>query len=412
MTDQLSTDLASLRIVRDEPTRPSVLRRAIWPLIVIAILGVGGAAAATNLRKVEGIVFKQEVKTTTIAIISPSQVDVLVTATGYVIPQLTSKVSTTNAGRIAKVKVKEGDVVKAGDLIAQLENSDQRSQLRAAGTRAMAAQARSATARANIAELDLQIERERELVATGTVSKANLDSLLARQATLRQTEKAAEADTIVSQADMGVVGVGLKEREIRAPIDGKIVGKPAAIGELVGIGGNVPFIAEIIDFDSMMVETDVPEGRLHNIKIGAPCEIVLDAYPNQRYRGFAVELGQRVNRAKGTVTVKVKFADDHDGVLPEMSARVSFLAKSIGDAEKKESPKKVAPEESIVERNGRKVIFTVENSTLHAFPVRVGEKVGTAGLVELLDGPPEGARIVAKPTNETADGQKIKETDT
>ncbi|MDB4935173.1 MAG: efflux transporter, family, subunit, partial [Labilithrix sp.] len=141
-----------------------------------------------------------------------------------------------------------------------------------------------------------------------------------------------------------------------------------------------------------------------------PCEIVLDAYPNKRYRGVATELGQRVNRAKATVVVKVKFADDPQGVLPEMSARVSFLSKAITDDALKEAPKRVVASEAVVDRNGQKVVFAVESGKLRAFPVKLGPPVG-ASAVELLDGPAPGVKVVAKPNTETAEGQRIKETD-
>ena len=55
----------------------------------------------------------------------------------------------------------------------------------------------------------------------------------------------------------------------------------------------------------VVVETDVPEARLHLVKAGTPCEIVLDAYPARRYRGVTEELGKRINRAKATVVAKV-----------------------------------------------------------------------------------------------------------
>lgn len=406
MNDQLSSDLASLRIDRDAPPRPSWIRRAIVPLLALAAVGVAGFFV---VQKVEGAVFKQEVKTTTVSIISPSQADVLVTATGYVIPQRTSKVGAKLPGRIAKVFVKEGDTVKEGDLVAQLEDQDQRSAIVAAGSRVSAAQARVATARANLAEVSQQVARERALVQSGAVGRANLDNLEAREAALKEAVRAAEAEAAVSRADVGTVDVGLKDREVRAPISGRIVSKPATVGEFVGGVGNIGLVAEIVDFDSLLVEVDVPEPRLHNVKVGAPAEIVLDAYPNKRYSGEVVELGHRVNRAKGTVMVKVKFAEETEGVLPEMSARVSFLSKPIPEAEKNKGTKKVVPESAVVDRDGRKIVFTVEDGKLRAFPVRVGEKVGSAGLVELLDGPPEGARVVAQPTSETADGQRIKE---
>ena len=102
------------------------------------------------------------------------------------------------------------------------------------------------------------------------------------------------------------------------------------VGETVGpqLTG-VANVAEIADFSSIVVETDVPEARLGLVAVGAPAEIVLDAYPTRRYRGTTVDIGKRVNRAKATVVVKVRFKDTLDGVLPDMSARVSFLREEL-----------------------------------------------------------------------------------
>jgi RND family efflux transporter MFP subunit len=407
VTDQLSSDLASLRINRDAPAPPSALRRIGVPLVLV---GVVGAGAFVGWRKLEAQVFKQEVRTTEIAMISPSQADVQVTATGYVIPQVTSKVGAKIPGRIAKVNVEEGDTVKAGDVIAQLEDSDQRSQIVAAASRVGASRAKIATAKANLAEISEQVERERALVKSGAVGKADLDNLVAREDALREQVRAAEADVGVAQADVGTVDVGLRDRTIVAPISGRIVSKPATLGEYVGGFGNIGLIAEVVDFSSLMVEADVPEPRLHLVKMGGACEIILDAYPNKRYRCTAVQLGNRVNRAKATVMVKVKFDDDMTGVLPEMSARVSFLSHAISDATKDEKPKKVVSSDAIAERDGQKVVFTISDGTLHSAKVTAGGAVG-AGAVELLDGPPPGTKVVAKPSADTSDGQRIKETD-
>lgn len=368
--------------------------------------------AFVGWQKLEGQIFKREVRTTEVAMISPSQADVQVTATGYVIPQITSKVGSKLPGRIAKVNVKEGDTVKEGEIIAQLEDADQKSQVVAAGARVSIAQARIATARANLAEISQQVERERSLVASGAVGKANLDNLVARESALKETVRAAEAETNAAQADVGTMGIGLKDRVVFAPISGRIVSKPATIGEFVGGIGNVGLVAEIVDFNSLMVEADVPEPRLHFVKLGGPCEIILDAYPNKRYRCRTASLGQKVNRSKATVMVKVAFdpKDDVADVLPEMSARVSFLSQAITDAAKNEKPKKVVSKDAVTDRNGQSVVFTVNDGKLHAVPVKVGSAVGSSA-VELLDGPPQGTKVVDKPTPETTDGQRIKETE-
>jgi len=407
--DQLSSDLASLRINRDAPPSSSAssAKRVVVPVLVVAAIG---AVCWFGWQKLEGQIMKQEVRTTEVVVLSPSQAEVQVTASGFVIPQRTSKVGSKLPGRLAKVNIKEGDDVKEGDVIAQLEDADQKSAIVAASSRVGVAQARVSTARANLAEVSQQVEREKALVASGAVGKANLDNLLARESALREQVKASEAETVSAGADVGTFGIGLKDRVIVTPIGGRVVTKPATVGEFVGGVGNPTPIAEIVDFSSLMVESDVPEARLHLVKLGGPCEIVLDAYPNKRYRGIAKQLGNKVNRAKATVMVKVEFADDINGVLPEMSARVSFLSKAITDEALKEAPKRVVATDAITERNGQKVVFVIESGKLVMVPVKVGGPV-SGNTVELLDGPAPGSKVMVKPTADTAAGQRIKETE-
>jgi hypothetical protein len=166
-------------------------------------------------------------------------------------------------------------------------------------------------------------------------------------------------------------------------------------------------IAEIADFSSIVVEVDVPEARLGLVGVGGPAEIVLDAYPTRRYRGVVVDIGKRVNRAKGSVVVKVKFKDTLEGVLPDMSARVSFLREELTPQSLQAKPKKLVAAGAIVERNGARQLYVVEDGKLRAVSVRTGRAVGNS--VELLEGPPAGARVVRDPTAQNFDGQRIKE---
>jgi RND family efflux transporter MFP subunit len=398
----LSQDLASLKIPREEdPNRRGPLRIAL-----IAALAAGALAAAWFLGypALETRVFKTEVSVTEIAMVSPAQASVTVTSTGYIVPQTISKVGAKLAGRVAKVLVKEGSVVKAGDVLAELEATDQRSSIAAAGSRALAAQARVDTARANLAEIQQQVDRDRALVERGAIGKAALEDLEARAKSLEQGVKAAEAEARASQAEISPLKVNLKDLTIAAPIDGTIISKPIEVGELVGPQNN---IAEIADFRTLVVETDVPEARLYLIKPGSPCEIALDAYPGKRYRGAALEIGKKVDRAKATVTVKVKFVDPMDGVLPEMSARTSFLSEEVSAEAIKEKPKKVVPSSALAERNGSKVVFTVNDGVVRMAPVTLGPAFANG--FELVEGPAPGTRVVMQPPAQLSDGQRIKE---
>lgn len=383
------------------PPAPSSVRRVGTTIGIIAAVG---AVGFLGVQKLGARVFKQEVSVTEVALISPVQASVQVTSTGYVVPQISSKVGAKVSGRLARVLVKEGDIVKAGAVIAALQDADQKSAIAAATSRVLVARARADTARANLAEIKRQVDRTRGLAEANAVPRAQLEDLEARAKALSEMVSAATAESAAIEAEVHTLRVGLDDRIITAPISGTIISKPASVGEMVG---QASVIAEIADFDSIVVETDVPEARLDLVKPGSPCEIVLDAYPSRRYRGLTSEIGKRINRAKATVVAKVKFRDTTEGILPEMSARVSFLSEEIKAESLKEKPKKIVAADAITQRDGAKVLFVIEDGKLRVARVAVGPAVGSG--VELLDGPSPGARVVNKPSDELFAGQGIKE---
>jgi RND family efflux transporter MFP subunit len=266
-----------------------------------------------------------------------------------------------------------------------------------------------ATARATLAETDQQARRQRQLAERGVAPAANAEDLEARVASLREATRASEAEVKAAEAEVGALKVDLQYMRVFAPINGTVLSKPPEIGELVGtdFAGASDKVIELADFSTLMVETDIPEGRLHLVKVGSPCEITLDAFPGRRYRGEAVEVSPRVSRAKATVGVKVKFVDAALGVLPDMSARVSFLNAPLDAAAMKAETKTIVPASAVVDRGGAKVVFVLEEETVRMRTVALGEKLGEG--YELKDGPAVGTRLVSEPPAKLADGQRVKE---
>ena len=214
--------------------------------------------------------------------------------------------------------------------------------------------------------------------------------------------------------DLGGGSVARQLQPLRAEHDWlrrTVVNEPPQVGEFVGpqpagisvdMGG-----IRIADFSTLLVETDIPETRLAQVRPGGPAEIVLDAFPSRRLRGEVKEITPEVDRAKATVMVKVAFVDPIDGVLPDMSARVSFLAEALDADAMKEPPKTVVPGSAITERGGGQVVFVIENGQVKMVPVQLGPAFGSG--YELRSGPRPGTRVVASPDAQLKDGQKIKE---
>lgn len=356
MADRLSNDLASLKLDRETSDGGSPwLKRLVW-LAVIALLGGGGYYVA--LPRLEAQFFKPEVLVTEISTITPAQASVKLTSSGYIVAQISSDVGPVVAGRVKSISIKEGDVVKAGQVIAILENSDRKSAISAARSQVTSAEARAQVSRADLAAMEIKAKRERALAKEGVSAPAVADDLEAQIAAQKKVVEAADAQTKAARSEVRNLQVNLDYMTVTAPIDGTVVGKPVGVGAMVG-----PFVgalAKLVDLGSIMVETDVPEGRVHTLALKAPTEILLDAFPGKRLRGEVAQIGPRVDRAKATVTVKVKFVDAADGVLPDMAARVNFLGEQLTEKSMKEPPKVVVPGSAVTERAGAKVVFVID----------------------------------------------------
>jgi RND family efflux transporter MFP subunit len=335
--------------------------------------------------------------------VSPAQGDVQLTATGYVIAERSAKVAAKVAGRIAELYVDQGAEVQAGDKIARLDDVDFKSQLAASQSRAAAARSKIAIAKAQVAELDVQIAREKPMVEKGVSPAATLADLQSKRASLLAGVQAADAEAAAAEAERQALQVQLGSYTIVTPISGTVVSKLAQVGEGVAPGFGVPGVVEVVDMSSLVIEVDVPEARLEQIKVGGPAEIVLDAYSSKRWRGEVKEIVQRVNRAKATVPVRVKLIDRPQIALPDMAARVSFLAHAIDPKTLAEAPKLVVPERAIAHRAGGDVIFVYDDGAVRMTPVK------TTGGGVLETQVPVGTKVVLSPSASLTDGQKVKE---
>jgi hypothetical protein len=123
-------------------------------------------------------------------------------------------------------------------------------------------------------------------------------------------------------------------------------------------------------------------------------------------RGEVIAVNPRINRAKATGTVKVKFIEGSDVALPDMAARVSFLKEALNPAEMHATPKRIIPSGAVVDRNGQKFAFTVQDDRVRRVPVSLGPPL--AGGYELLDGPSPGTRLVLSPPERLEEGAAVK----
>jgi RND family efflux transporter MFP subunit len=217
------------------------------------------------------------------------------------------------------------------------------------------------------------------------------------------------ASIAVSQAGLKAAEVQVENTLIRAPFDGTILTKNADVGEVVspfsaGATSRVAVVT-IADMNSLEVEADVSESNIEKISFNQPCEITLDAYPDQRYRGFVNKIVPTADRSKATVMTKIKFLDKDNRVLPEMSAKVNFLSSPIIDKVQAQ-PKLAVMASAVINRDGNKVVFLLSKDEVVKVIVETGVQMG--GMVEIKKGLSAGDKVVLSPSEKLDAGKKIK----
>ena len=410
MADTPSPAPASLSALKIDRSAPIARRRRRWPWVSGALLIVGGAVVALLPRKTE-------VQTSAVLAAYPSQQYAELTASGYVVAQRRAAVASKGTGRLVELTVREGSLVKQGDLIGRLDASDVMAAIGATQAGVVQAQAAKAQAeaalgqgRAELAHAEVELKRQQTLQAQGFISPQAVDGAdrrvaVARSALASQQAAITSAQAGIAQslAQVRVQQVNQANTEIRAPFDGVVLVKNANVGDMItpfsSASGTSGAVVTMADLRTLEVEADVSESNVARIKPEQPVEITLDALPELRLRGNVSRIVPTVDRAKATVMTKIRFEALDARILPEMSAKVSFLSRPA-TAEDQQPVIAVNPK-ALAERDGKQLVFKLSGNTVEAVPVTLGRKIGD--LQELTGSAlKSGDRVVLSP----ADGLK------
>jgi RND family efflux transporter MFP subunit len=294
-------------------------------------------------------------------------------------------------GRIDHYFVEEGQSVHKGDPLVQLDDRDYRAAV-------AAIEGQLASARANAALADADLARGRPLHDSGVISQQEYDVLV---------NKAAVARALISQLDAQLTAahVNLDYTTLRAPADGVVLAKLKEVGEIAvpgGFSGSGDLI-RLANLTDMRTEVDVNEVDLNRVKLGQPAQVTPDAYPDVKYDAKVVKLYPQVDRQKGTLKVEVHIERPDDKLLPDMSARVTFLAAAEPD--KHEAPAVLVPAGAVRrDAQGDMIVWLVRDGRARAQRVATAGDVGDK--VRIAEGLSGGESVVVGDV-ELKDGQRV-----
>ena len=366
-----------------------------------------------------------------------------VTASGQIVAQRYADIGSSVMGRLVELRVKEGDAVKAGQIVARIDAVQAAASASAANARVKgaeadlratagvleSAQADLDAARARAQEAQLKLQRTRDLRRDGLVPVAEFDSATAAADTataqvrsaeaalrrLQQGREAAERRVAEARADAARVADVLAKTDIVAPIGGVVTRLPVQEGEMVvmGIQGQLgTTLMTISDLSAIDAEVKVAEADVLRIQLDQTATVTLEAIPGVPFKGRVVEIGASALPVAGTgaaareFRVKVRLDDPDARLRPGLTCDAEVLTAERQDV-------LVVPLQSVVMRTDadgreRAGVFAAEGRTVRFRPV-------TTGLIGGLDievsGVEEGTAIVTGPfqsLRDLKDGQAVR----
>lgn len=280
-------------------------------------------------------------------------------------PAGTAHVAPIGGGRFARVDVKLGDKVEAGQVLAALVSTD-----------VADLEGQLAQARARLAGAEAELRRNAELVKEGVGAERGLVDARAAVATLR-------AETAGIQKRLAVFGPQVAgQLELKAPIAGTIAHIHAVIGESAG---DEPAFT-ITDPSKIFVEAFVPELDIGRIAVDAPVIVRTHAFPDLALEGRVTSIAPSLDKATRSLSVRITL----DALDARLRGHMFAMVELAGEGGRAI----VVPADGVAILEGQDVVFVPghEENTFVPKPVRLGRRA--SGFVEVLAGLEEGAAVV------------------
>jgi RND family efflux transporter MFP subunit len=399
-------DLSALRIERKARTPRAP---GWWFWLSLGLVGL--AAAGATWRYVMGA-GARSVRAMEVVVRQPAEGgQAVLNASGYVTARRRATVSSKVTGRVVEVRVDEGMRVRAGEVLARLDDTTERANLALAEAELAAARGGLAEIEVRLAEATRTWARRRQLLADGLIGQAELDAAEAEVDSLRARLGAAREQVQVAERRVALRQSELDATVIRAPFDGVAISKDAQPGEMVspisaGGGFTRTGICTLVDMTSLEIEVDVNESYIHRVTPGQRVTAVLDAYPDWPIPAHVITTVPAADRQKATVRVRIGFDRLDSRILPDMGVKVVFHGPGAVAASGAAGRARVfIPRAAVRSGTGGAQVFVVRGDRLEQRAVRLGAVEGD--LVEVLSGLTAGERVVTDGPPDLVDGERV-----
>jgi RND family efflux transporter MFP subunit len=299
------------------------------------------------------------------------------------------------SGRLVELRVDRGDRVRAGQIVARLEDDELRQQVRRAEAAHQVAQASLAQRRAELANRETELERYRNLSADGVVSSQQLETAVMNVEVTRAQMSLADAQIAQAKAELEELRIRLGQTEIASPLTGVVATRFLDAGTLVS--STTPIFL-ILDLSTMITVVNVPEREVNKIGVESPARVTVDALAGEEFEGRVVRISPILDPQTRTAPVEIELENAGELLKAEMFARVDLSLETEREA-------LMIPRDALVHRSDRQGVFLLEGETVRFQPVVPGLTEGD--LVEIVEGLDERDIVVGKGANLLQNGDPV-----
>ncbi|HYC59389.1 MAG TPA: efflux RND transporter periplasmic adaptor subunit [Thermoanaerobaculia bacterium] len=392
-------------------------RRTKFIISLVAILAIAGIVYASVRSK------GKEGTPVTFAKVERQDLTSKVSANGQIDAQRKVDLSANVMGQIVNLAVREGDVVKKGDFLLQIDQKQLAASAQGAEASMRALFSDRDAARANMSEAEVTYQRARNNFEQKIIPAAELDRARTALDAARANVSAIEQRIQQARSNVAAARDTLSKTTMTAPMAGIITALPVEEGEVAVIGTmNNPGTKLLTIADMSVVEAvmEVDETDVPNVKVGQRATVTIDAYPNKTYEGVVTEVGSSPMTRNGAATggdavnfeVKIQLRNPPAGVRPGFSASADIITGTRAKA-------LAIPLQALVvrEKPGTKGAKAVEEEGVYvhkdgkaAFVPVVTGLTGDSN-VEIVRGVNQGDEIVTGPfraLRDIKDGSKVR----
>jgi RND family efflux transporter MFP subunit len=395
--------LDDLRIERSgKPDAPPGLR-----LVAVAVVVVGLIAAASWwLTRPKAVEVQTAVARETA---TSGGARTVLNASGYVTARREATVSSKITGKVMEVLVEEGVVVKDGQILARLDDTNATASLHLAKAQLESAKSALEETRVRLKEAEQELQRQTDLARGKVATQADFDHAEAAALAYKARLEQQQADVTVAERTVAVWQQQVEDTVIRAPFAGIVTSKNAQPGEMISpmsAGGFTRTgICTIVDMESLEIEIDVNESYINRVQPGQPVEATLDAYPDRKIPCRVIAIIPTADRDKSTVKVRVAFEKLDPRILPDMAVKVAFR-EAVGTAPVA-ARTVLVPKAALRQQDGRDVVLVVLGGRAERRAVTVAS--ASANETEISAGLAAGERVVVAGPSDLVDGTFVKE---